>query len=65
MRKVTLKEFRGIITNCETIEHVQACMKVLDANHVSGGSVSNELYDELMMDLAYISREILRGDRMN
>ena len=60
--KITLRKFREIISSCETIDHVYACEKVLEINHESG-DVSNELYNELMMDLSYVSREIYRGER--
>ena len=58
MKKVTVSKFRELVGNCETLKHVDACKAVINAS-----DLSNELYNELMMELSYVCREILRGKR--
>lgn len=58
MKKITVSKFRELIGNCETLKHVDACKAVINAS-----DISNELYNELMMELSYVCREIFSGER--
>ena len=59
MKRYSEQELRAFVSRADTHEKVEIAINFITKLSYIG----NELYDELMNDLAYISRELYHQDR--